>query len=129
MVSEINDDLLKPFTLKDIKYAVLQIRGLKATGPDGFHGNFYHSCWEIVNKIIYGAISEFSSLRYPHPDMNPMNIVLITKIRAPESISQLCSISLCNFAYKIFSKLMASRLKTHLLGLISHYQSAFVPGH
>ncbi|KAM1168377.1 hypothetical protein ACFX2I_030199 [Malus domestica] len=49
---QINDDLLKPFTLEDIKCAVLQMEGLKAAEPDGFHGNFYHSCSEIVNKII-----------------------------------------------------------------------------
>ncbi|KAM1056850.1 hypothetical protein ACFX13_030959 [Malus domestica] len=60
---QINDDLLKPFTLEDIKCAVLQMEGLKAAEPDGFHGNFYHSCSEIVNKIISRSISEFSSLR------------------------------------------------------------------
>ncbi|KAM2841743.1 hypothetical protein PS2_029967 [Malus domestica] len=126
---QINDDLLKPFTLEDIKCAVLQMEGLKAAEPDGFHGNFYHSCSEIVNKIISRSISEFSSLRYLYPDMNHMNIVLIPKIEAPKSISHFRPISLCNFAYKIFLKLMASRLKTHLPGLISHHQSAFVPGH
>ncbi|KAM1149670.1 hypothetical protein ACFX15_029576 [Malus domestica] len=91
--------------------------------------DFYHFCSEIVNKIISRAISEFFSLRYLHPDINHMNIILIPKIEAPGSISHFRPISLCNFVYKIFLKLMASRLKTHLPGFISHHQSVFVPGH
>ncbi|KAM2308179.1 hypothetical protein COP1_030328 [Malus domestica] len=126
---QINEDLLKLFALEDIKCAVLQVGGLKVAEPDGFHGNFYHSCSEIVNKIISRAISKFSSLMYLHPDMNHINIILIPKIEVPESISHFRPISLCNFVYKIFLKLMASRLKTHLPGFISHHQSVFVPGH
>lgn len=61
--------------------------------------------------------------------MNHTNIVLIPKVETPESIFQFYLISVCNFAYEFFSKLMANRLKAYLPGLISHHQSAFVPGH
>ena len=38
------------------------------------------------------------------------------------------SISLCNFTYKIVSKLLTSRIGVFLDRLISHYQGAFVQG-
>lgn len=47
-------------------------------------------------------------------EMNHTNIVLIPKVKVYEFISQFRLISLCNFAYNIFSKLMTNQLKPYL---------------
>lgn len=124
--SEMNNDLLSPISVEEVKAAVFQLGGLKAPGPDGFSGTFYQSYWEVVGSILSSATSDFFDGCKLLSSMNKTHIVLIPKVSKPVEFSQFRPISLCNFCYKIFSKVMANRLRSILPGLISHTQAAFV---
>ncbi|KAF7807956.1 reverse transcriptase [Senna tora] len=60
--------------------------------------------------------------------INKTNLVLIPKVDRPESVGHFCLISLCNFSYKILSKVITNRMKDLLPKFISQHQRAFVSG-
>jgi len=53
---------------------------------------------------------------------------MIPKVDNPEKVAQLQPISLCNFVYKVISKMLATGMKGVMPNVISDQQSAFVPG-
>lgn len=54
-------------------------------------------------------------------EMNETDIVLIPKIDRFEWVSQFRPISLCNFAYKIISKMIVNRMKNILPRVVSEH--------
>ncbi|KAI5349016.1 hypothetical protein L3X38_001903 [Prunus dulcis] len=127
VTDDMNRDLTRPTTLEEIKDAAFQMGATKAPGPDGFHGTFYHKYWGIIHNDIQGLTADFFTGQAIPKPLNSTQIVLIPKIPNPEAVSQFRPISLCNFSYKILSKILANRLKPHLPSIISPTQNAFVP--
>lgn len=64
---------------------------------------------------------------YLPPKLNYTFVVLIPKVSKPDRITDFRPISLCNVIYKIWSKIIANRIKPVLDEVISPTQSAFVP--
>ncbi|KAM2891276.1 hypothetical protein COP2_009594 [Malus domestica] len=127
MVSELmNADLIKPVSEEEIKAAVHQMGGLKAPGPDGFQGIFYHSFWDIIVAEVNGLVMDFMQGVGNSRSINSTYLVLIPKVPTPELVSQYRPISLCNFSFKILSKVLANRLQPLLPLLISPMQNVFI---
>ena len=129
VTDELNELLQVPFSDIEIKEATMQMGGLKASGPDGFQGAFYHSFWDILREEVNVLVKlmEYGEV-FPRL-LNATHILLIPKIPNPESVSQFRLISLCNYSYKILAKVLENRLKSLLPQLISPMQNAFVGGH
>jgi hypothetical protein len=81
-----------------------------------------------VHEILVPAVLEFVNGGALPPELNDTDIILIPKVRHPQSITQYRPISLCNVIYKICTKMIASRLRPELEETISQEQSAFVLG-
>lgn len=126
--NEMNAHLMGPVTLEEVKNVIFQMGGMKTPGPDGFQGVFYHSYWDIILEDVNGLIKDFACGRMSSKNINSTHIVLIPNAANPSSMSQFRPISLCNYSYKIFLKLLANRLKGWLPKIISPYQNAFVEG-
>ena len=75
---------------------------------------------DVTNSVL----SWHNSGTISHP-LNHTFVTLIPKIKNPESVSDYRPINLCNVLYKIFSKVLANRLKKILPSIISEPQSAF----
>lgn len=113
---------------EEVKSAVWNLDPHSAAGPDGFNGNFYRSCWSIIQTDVIKAVHEFF-LGVPQPTvMANALITLIPKKHSPATFSDFCPICLTNFLSKVCTRIVASRLSTLLPRLISPEQTGFLPG-
>jgi hypothetical protein len=122
------EELVKPFTAEEVRYALFQMQPSKAPGVDGYTAGFFQRHWEVVKGVLVPAVLEFLNGGELPVDLNSTIIVLIPKVRNPQSIRQYRPISLCTVLYKICTKMISLRLRPALEETISQEQSAFVPG-
>jgi len=125
---EMHDTLSSEFSAEEVKVALFQMGPTKATRPDGMNALFYQRFWHVVGDTVVDVVLEFLNNGHMLLDINHTYIVLISKVKNPEKMSDFRPISLCNVVYKIISKVLANRLKQVLPNIISPTQSAFVPG-
>lgn len=110
---------MAPLSDEEIKLAAFQLGSSKAPGPDGFNGKFYQSSWGTVGpQVRYMAQEFFNGLGSLH-QLNERNLVLIPKTDKAELVTQFRPIGLCNFSYKVISKVLANRMKPLLDSCIS----------
>ncbi|KAM1294906.1 hypothetical protein ACFX1Q_015702 [Malus domestica] len=129
MVSDqMNEELTRPVGVEEIKLAAFQMGGLKAPGPNGFQGIFYQTFWNTLLDDVNCIVQDYMQGACSPKRLNSTYIVLVPKVKNPVSVGQFRPISLCNYSYKIVSKVLANRLKPILPDLISPMQSAFVSG-
>lgn len=125
---EDNASLCRPITDLEVKDAVFQLGGMKAPGPDGFSGCFYQHSWDTVSSQMCDLVRVFFNGNVELRDLNATNIVLIPKVDNLEVVGSFRPISLCNFSYKVISKVISNRMRGIMPKLISENQRAFVPG-
>ncbi|XP_062114287.1 uncharacterized protein LOC133825346 [Humulus lupulus] len=118
--------LIKPFTVKEVKKAMLSIHSLKSPGPDGFGADFFKALWKDIGmEITWGVLDFFESASIPH-SLNSTLLSLIPKVDHPINASEFRPIACYNTLYKCISKMLCNRLKLVLPALISQNQGAFI---
>jgi hypothetical protein len=99
---------------------VLQaFNGDKAPSPDGFPMAFYQTCWDVVRCEVIGAIYYFHEVGTFTRSLNAIFLTLISKKHEAVEVKEFRPISLVEGMYKIFTNLLANRLKVVLHKIIS----------
>lgn len=99
----------------------------KSRGLDGLTVTFYKSNWRIVQASIIKEIQVTFETGQIRCGMNHTFLALIPKSSSANKVDLFRPIALCNVIYKIITKIIASRLRSHLEGIISPNQVAFIP--
>lgn len=117
-----------PFSAEEIKEAVFGYYSDGAPGLDGLPFLFYQKFWKIVGNDIVLLFEDFYKGEL---DLFRLNFALATLVPKVEDVchmKQFRPISLLNFSFKIFSKLLTNRLGLLARRLVATNQSAFIKG-
>lgn len=114
------------FSEEEVWNVLSGMRGGKAPGPNGFSISFFQKCWDIVKKDFMDVIDEFYYSKEFYEHLNDTFLVLIPKRHDAKELKDFRPISLLSSVYKIISKVLMSRLKSVMKGLIAQPQSAFI---
>jgi hypothetical protein len=116
------------FSAEEIKAAIWDCDGNKAPGPDGINFLFIKKAWNIIGEDIIQMVDEFYRTNLLPAGIISTFVTLISKIKGANKLSDFRPISLVGSLYKIFSKILATRLKHVLAEVISNHQNAFIKG-
>ncbi|XP_059627713.1 uncharacterized protein LOC132270551 [Cornus florida] len=124
---EMNGDLLRRGTEAELKLPLSTMGPFKDPRPDGFTPLFFQNNWAVVKDDLLNGFNSFLDSGHMLWSINHNNLVLIPKVKHPTRMSHFRPISLCNVIYRIFSKILANRLRPLMNILVSNHQPAFVP--
>ena len=129
LVSEMDNTMLtSPISSLEIRKVLSQMAPDKAPGPDGFPGNFYLACWEIIQKDLLKMVKRSQNCPKLGGSTDSSFLTLIPKEKGAQLFSRFRPISLSNTGYKIITKIIANRLKKVLPKIIPENQGGFVKG-
>jgi len=98
----------------------------EAPGPNGFPIRFYRSFWATIKRDLKKMLNYTLQKQKLGGATNSTFLALIPKDSNPANFSRFHPISLCNFAYKIPTKIIANHLKPLLSILIPKNQGGFL---
>ncbi|WOL14305.1 hypothetical protein Cni_G23085 [Canna indica] len=122
------EDLIRSCTNEEILEALKSLGKDKAPGPDGLTAKFYLKFWDIIEDNMRLVLSDFCEERCDLARANKSFIIPIPKVEGANKMGEFRPISLTTSIVKIFSKLLASKLKSLLEIMIEDTQCAFLPG-
>lgn len=123
-----NDFLTALLEDSEVKVAVFGLNATSAPGPDGFSGVFYQKCWPIIQQDLVSAVRHFFHHIIIPNGVNSSFVALIPKTPDAIRVENFYPIVMGNYLFKIFTKILASRLGSFIGQYISPLQFGFIPG-
>uniref|UniRef100_A0A803SSM5 Reverse transcriptase domain-containing protein n=1 Tax=Anolis carolinensis TaxID=28377 RepID=A0A803SSM5_ANOCA len=128
ITTEEREVLNKEISRKEIKDAIKKLDGSKAPGPDGLSAIYYKTFENELIPHLQIIMNIIRNERKMPDSWKEASITVIHKENTdPEEIKNYRPISLLNIDYKIFSNILAERLKNFLVNWIKEDQVGFLP--
>ena len=121
--------LAAPITKKDVEYSLRHMRKRKSPGYDGFTIAFYLRFWPVIGDLVFDSIMYAQEVRSFTSFQRMGLLKLLPKpCKDPWLVTNLHPITLLNVDYKLFTKILADRVKEVLPTLLHTDQNGFVKG-
>ncbi|XP_026435797.1 uncharacterized protein LOC113333589 [Papaver somniferum] len=112
----------------EIKVVVFAMDGDNAPGPDSSSRMFYKACWEIIQHDFINVVQYCWKRKYIPKGLNSKFLVILPKVQGAKKPNQFRPISLSNFSYKVFTKIISLRMASLMNKLVSPQQVAYIKG-
>ncbi|CAL1369949.1 unnamed protein product [Linum trigynum] len=126
VTQEMNASLTAEVLPEEIRRTVFGMGSKQEPRSDGFTGKFFKAFWGIGGDSVIEAVRSFFATSRMLRSFNHTWLTLIPKVDQVESMRQLRPISLCQFVYKVITKIMVERLAGVLPIIVSEGQNAFI---
>ncbi|XP_026419629.1 uncharacterized protein LOC113315582 [Papaver somniferum] len=113
---------------EEIKSTIFSMDPDSSPRPDGFSGCFYRDCWSIIHHDVIQAVQFCWRRQFIPKGLNSNFLVLLPKTGGAKTPNQFRPIGLSNVSFKIFTKIINTRLSSLLPKLISPQQVAYIKG-
>lgn len=128
MFGEDKLELIKEFSLEEIKNVVMEMKVNSALGPNCFGVIFFQKYWDMIKTEIWNMFRDFRNGQLDIKRLNYVVITLVPKIKEANSIRQYRPICLLNVDYKIFTKVLTNRLVPIAKKVIDKNQTGVIKG-
>jgi hypothetical protein len=116
-----------PFSEEEMWETIKQLPSDMASGPDGFTGRFFKSCWPTIKVDVMSAVSCIWARKFRNlSSLNSAYIILLPKHEAAQNVKDFRPISLVHSFAKLVTKILANRLAGRLQQMVSPNQPAFI---
>ncbi|KAF1336675.1 Rxlr effector protein, partial [Globisporangium splendens] len=121
-----NQDLMAPITEKEVREAITALHRNKAGGVDSLSNDFYKDCEDAMVDVL---VREFNNIQRGAPMPRSFGQGIVIPLRkkgdSPNPLDYR-PITLLTTTYKLFAKVLATRLQDILLWIIGEEQQGFV---
>uniref|UniRef100_A0A803TCQ4 Reverse transcriptase domain-containing protein n=1 Tax=Anolis carolinensis TaxID=28377 RepID=A0A803TCQ4_ANOCA len=120
--------LNKEITEKEILKVINNMECNKAPGPDGLNGLYYKTFAEEVIPFLKKIMNDVMENKEVPDSWRYATVTVIPKEgQDPKNVKSYRPISLLNSDYKIFTNILAERMKIFLMEWIGEEQTGFLP--
>jgi hypothetical protein len=114
-----SDEIGKPVSIEETDFIVNKMPKEKSPCLDGWTQEIFISFFDIMGKDLLRVVEESKVSGFISGALNVTFFALIPKVRKPSSFNEFRPIALCNFAYKVISKTIATCIKNKMASCIS----------
>lgn len=123
---EVAIELNSLVTLEELEGVLKWFKKDKSRGPDAWTIKFYLDFYDLLALYLLQVVEECRTSGRLYNSINSTFIALIPKTDSPTSFNDFLPISLCNYLYKIITKIIANRIRPILSQHILPEQFAFL---
>lgn len=120
-----------PITTEEVESALSMLQSKKSPGPDGLGAEFYHHFKRELVVVLWNLFTEAYHLKALPPSFLRTHTVLLPKSDDVAKLRQVTGyrpITLCNCDYKIYAKILTSRMQTVIGNLVGDHQTCGIKG-